>query len=115
MKSKAFGWTILTTAGFAAILAHPGGYAQQLPSNATIYASGLQAPRGLRFGPDGYLYVAEAGTGGSNSTGTACTQVPAPVGLMRADRTPEFPKSVPTGRELQLRLDFLQRRTQWAA
>jgi hypothetical protein len=53
---------------------------QALPANASVYASGLQAPRGLRFGPDGYLYVAEAGTGGSNSTGTTCTQVPAPVG-----------------------------------
>src|ERR1700675_4957513 len=33
-----------------------------------ILASGLDGPRGLRFGPDGYLYVAEAGTGGTNST-----------------------------------------------
>ena len=72
--------SVLITAGFAATLAPTWGVAQQLPANATIYASGLQAPRGLRFGPDGYLYVAEAGTGGSNSTGTACTQVPAPVG-----------------------------------
>src|ERR1700761_8369814 len=54
--------------------------AQELPANASIYASNLEAPRGLRFGPDGYLYVAEAGTGGSNGTGSACTQVPAPVG-----------------------------------
>jgi hypothetical protein len=54
--------------------------AQSLPPNATVYASGLLAPRGLRFGPDGYLYVAEAGTGGSTSTGTLCQQVPAPVG-----------------------------------
>src|SRR3984957_502484 len=46
----------------------------------TIYGTGLEAPRGLRFGPDGDLYVAEAGTGGTNSTGKACTQVPGPVG-----------------------------------
>jgi len=25
-----------------------------------MVASGLEGPRGLRFGPDGYLYVAEA-------------------------------------------------------
>jgi hypothetical protein len=30
----------------------------------TEYATGLTNPRGLAFGPDGHLYVAEAGTGG---------------------------------------------------
>ncbi len=43
-----------------------------------VLASGLEGPRGLRFGPDGYLYVAEAGTGGTNSTVGQCTQVPGP-------------------------------------
>jgi hypothetical protein len=32
---------------------------------ATAYATGLTNPRGLTFGPDGNLYVAEAGTGGA--------------------------------------------------
>jgi hypothetical protein len=45
----------------------------------TVVAAGLNAPRGLRFGPDGKLYVALAGTGGATST-TACDQVVAPVG-----------------------------------
>ena len=58
----------------------PMGAVAQTPSTFTVVASKLEAPRGLRFGPDGDLYVAEAGTGGTNSTGTACEQVPSPVG-----------------------------------
>jgi hypothetical protein len=45
-----------------------------------VLASGLEGPRGLRFGPDGYLYVAEAGTGGTTSTVGQCVQVPGPPG-----------------------------------
>jgi hypothetical protein len=52
----------------------------QLPANATLYASGLEGPRGLAFGPDGSLYVAEAGLGGSTSTAGTCVQVVPPIG-----------------------------------
>ena len=54
-------------------------FAQQ-PSTFTVYAKGLEGPRGLRFGPDGTLYVAEAGTGGTNSTQGVCPQVPGAPG-----------------------------------
>ena len=33
----------------------------------TTYATGLTNPRGLTFGPDGHLYVAEAGVGGGQT------------------------------------------------
>jgi hypothetical protein len=47
---------------------------------ATVFASGFNNPRGLAFGPDGMLYVAEGGPGGTNSTVGQCVQVPSPVG-----------------------------------
>jgi hypothetical protein len=42
--------------------------------------TGFDNPRGLAFGPEGLLYVAEAGTGGTTSTAGQCPQEPAPVG-----------------------------------
>jgi hypothetical protein len=46
----------------------------ELSSNASVFAVGLDYPRGLTFGPDGNLYVAEAGRGGTNSTVGKCLQ-----------------------------------------
>ena len=48
-------------------------------STSKVFATGFNNPRGLKFGPDGYLYVAEGGTGG-NHFSTGCTQAPSPVG-----------------------------------
>jgi len=58
--------------------------AKHLPAGASatisVFATGLNNPRGLKFGPDGNLYVAEGGTGGLDSTDGQCEQVVPPVG-----------------------------------
>lgn len=70
---------LLLTATIAGLLSALPAAAQQT-DNYTVYAKNLEGPRGLRFGPDGDLYVAEAGLGGKNSTAGVCTQVPTPPG-----------------------------------
>jgi len=60
--------------GVVALALMGTGLAQS--SNVSVYASGFNNPRGLTFAPDGNLYVAEGGAGGSMSTVGLCTQVP---------------------------------------
>lgn len=72
--------------------------APQTPSDAKVYATGLEGPRGLRFGADGFLYVAEAGLGGKHSTGKACTQVVPPVGPYTGGTTARISKVSPGGK-----------------
>ena len=56
-----------------------GGANDSTVTTQTVFATGLHDPRGLKFGPDGNLYVAEAGLGGKNYCPT-CIQVVPPVG-----------------------------------
>ena len=45
-------------------------------ASMSVFATGLNNPRGLKFGPDGMLYVAEGGVGGTDSTIGLCDQAP---------------------------------------
>ena len=69
----------------------------QTSSNVTVFATGFSNPRGLKWGPDGNLYVAEAGTGGNVSTDGKCDQVVPPVGPYTGGSTARISKITPDG------------------
>ena len=74
MKNQAVTTIALTTVLSALVLV--SAFGTSLPNNVSVFATGLNNPRGLKFGPDGNLYVAEGGIGGTNSTVGCCEQVP---------------------------------------
>jgi hypothetical protein len=65
--------------------------------SVSVFAAGLNNPRGLKFGPDGDLYLAEGGLGGTNSTSGQCTQVIPPVGPYTGGYTARILKFNSTG------------------
>src|SRR5262245_8558688 len=86
------GLTLLVVAGAAPIAKAAGG------APVTVFATGLDAPRGLTFGPDGDLYVAEGGRGGSTTTSPAdCEQVPSPIGPYSGGMTARISRVSPAG------------------
>lgn len=92
MKSKTViqFWTLLVlTAFFASCKKEHHHFCdsdETITTTTKVFATGLNNPRGLKFGPDGYLYVAEGGIGGKNSS-KGCDQVIPPVGPYTGDIT----------------------------
>jgi len=79
----------------------------QLSPNVSTFASGFKNPRGLKFGPDGSLYVAEAGTGGTLSTEGICDQVEFVPGPYRGGFTARISKISPDGQTVTTVADNL--------
>ena len=85
-------------AAVAALLTFAAVAARAAEGTATVFASQLNNPRGLKFGPDGSLYVAEGGLGGSTTTSVEqCTQVPPVVGPYSGGFTSRISKISPQG------------------
>ena len=63
----------------------------------TEFATNIACPRGLKFGPDGYLYVASAGSGGTNSTAGLCGEDVLPMVQSLSGNTGKIIKISPDG------------------
>src|SRR6476661_3878324 len=71
-------------------------------ASVSVFAKGLNNPRELKFGPAGYLYVAEGGRGGSHSTMGECKQVPGAGPYTGSNTGGRISRISPTGQRTTL-------------
>ena len=77
-------WRIVAVvAGLVALVGVLAGSGAASDPPGVVVMSGLDNPRGLAFGPEGGLYVAEAGRGGP---GPPCADDPRPAPVCRCNR-----------------------------
>jgi hypothetical protein len=81
----------LVAVTLAIVFVH-GETAAAEPAPYDVVLAGLVNPRGLTFGPDGALYVAEAGRGGDTAVRAGFYQIPFKIG-----RTARVTRLLPTG------------------
>ncbi|MEO7600036.1 MAG: ScyD/ScyE family protein [Opitutus sp.] len=79
------------------ILGLAGTAIAQTSPNVSPFAHGLNNPRGLKFGPDGNLYVAEGGAGGDISSAGQAVQVVPHIGPYTGGYTARISKITPNG------------------
>jgi hypothetical protein len=107
-RTSLFVTGILIIMFFAQFAVHPAQAQPAQLASMSVFATGLNNPRGLKFGPDGYLYVAEGGPATNTlSSIRQCDQVIVPVGPYTGGYNSRITKISPDGTQQTVVADNL--------